>query len=107
VTASFLPPTEQIVVEAEGIVWAERWRLAEHAAAERLARRAGLGWAQMFPSTRVAHLVTFDGRVLGRVYCSRPRRYNAIVHGGHPDLGCYPTLKAAARALARDAGYRA
>lgn len=94
------------MTEAEGIVWAEAWRLAERAAAVRLAQRTGLAWAQMFPTTRVAHLVCFDGHVLGRVYCSRPHRHNAILHGSVKDLGLYPTLTAAARAMARDAGYR-
>jgi hypothetical protein len=95
--------TPPVVIEALGIVYAEKWRLSEHAAAAHLAHSRGLAWTALFPHTSAFQLVTFDGRVLGRVYAPNPPRFDAVRHGGFP-IGTYWSLEAAAHALAREAG---
>lgn len=95
--------TPPIVITAQAIVYAEKWRIAEQAAAARLARCRGLAWTPLFPHTRAFHLVSFDGRVLGRVYAAHPPRFDAVRHGGF-QIGTYQRLDAAALALAREAG---
>lgn len=97
-----IPP---IVITAQAVVYAEKWRLCEQAAADRLARCVGLAWTSLLPRSSAFHLVAFDGQVLGRVYAVHPPRFDAVLHGGFR-IGTYPSLEAAAKALARACGCR-
>lgn len=102
------PQAPSIVRVAENIVLNAKWHLRQQEAARRLARRKGLAWTPLFSFSQAVQLVAFDGRVLGRVYCGNvlAHRWDAVATGCR-ELGTYPTVKAAARALARDAEYGA
>jgi hypothetical protein len=94
-------PENDVIKDAEHIVYREKWRVCEERAAERLARTTSLQWTRLFSESSVIQVVAIDGLVVGHNY--NGRRWIATCTGQHGPVAECETFRAALLALACEA----
>ena len=61
-------PENDVINDAEHIVYREKWRVCEERAAERLASTTSLKWTRLFSESSVIQVVAIDGLVVGHIW---------------------------------------
>ncbi|MFE3946793.1 hypothetical protein ACFXPV_33800 [Streptomyces sp. NPDC059118] len=106
----FVPDGEaatEAIREANRTVINAKWHWCEEQALITLATRSGLACAPLFPDHPVIQVVAYDGRLLGRVRrhtADGVTRWVAVSAATAREFRPRRSLRAAARALAREAG---
>ncbi|MFE6667460.1 hypothetical protein ACFVFH_28355 [Streptomyces sp. NPDC057697] len=97
----------EAIREAERTVINAKWHWYEEQALAELAARPGLTCTPLIPGHPVIQVVAYDGRLLGRVRrrtAGRGARWVAVPAATAHEIGPCRSVRAAARALAREAG---
>jgi len=93
-----------VIRRAERIIYQASWHVLEEVALTCLASTRGLQWAPLEPRSDVIQLVTYDGEHLGHLRrdsaCATPSAWVAVRRLTGRAIGCYPTTRDAAQALA-------
>jgi len=99
---------DEVIRQAERVVWAASWHLQEQGTLEQLAGTRGLARARLEPRSDVIQLVTYDGEHLGHVRREGPpgpqERWVAVLKHRSRQVGVYGSAGAAAAALAQACG---
>jgi len=97
-----------IVNLAERIIYQARWRIQEQVTLDSLAGSKGLRWAPLDRRSDVIQLVTYDGEHIGHIRrdqsAEAARPWVAVLREPARMIGRYPTVRAAADALASATG---
>ena len=99
---------QEVIHQAERIVWAAGWRWQETHVLRQLAGTRGLARARLEPRCDTIQLVTYDGEHLGHVrregVPGPEEGWVAVPKSGTPRGGAYGSAAAAAVALAQMCG---